>query len=289
MAQHSLSEGKIDIKTINVDPLAFNRGSDPKLDKNPLVLVNGHCGLQGIRFEMEDRVIIQNKIVLASTKLNGITPEVSFYAVLDGHGGTFAAEYAEIHLLKNLVAALEDGLPVITAFQFAFLKTDEDLLKLCEENMCGTTVVSCLIEHATKKIWCANVGDSRCILARNDVPCPLSMDHKPNRSDERERVRNAGGHISFNNYVNGRVAVTRALGDRLVKSVVIADPEITCTTITEGDHYLVLACDGLYDVMTNQEILSAIYKRMNDNKASPHPLTMYVLHMRTAVIGLDRS
>ena len=83
----------------------------------------------------------------------------------------------------------------------------------------------------------------------------LSDDHKPNRPDERQRVEAAGGHvISWNGArVMGVLAMSRALGDRFLRPYVIADPEITFTRRAAQDEVLVLASDGLWDVVSNGE------------------------------------
>jgi serine/threonine protein phosphatase PrpC len=118
-----------------------------------------------------------------------------------------------------------------------------------------------LIEQRTRRYWCANAGDSRCILARNDGAVALSVDHKPDRPDERERIESAGGTVELVCGVwrlNGGIAVSRALGDRDFKDdgarTLIADPEIVAGQISaDRDRCAILACDGLFDVLSNAE------------------------------------
>lgn len=118
------------------------------------------------------------------------------------------------------------------------------------------------------------------------------MDHKPSREDESQRIRNAGGYI-INNRVMGELAVSRAFGDAEFKKgiqsiigqeelirtdaanndgqknweqpLVIAEPEVQCITITENDQFVLLACDGLYDVFKNEEVVDFVLNQMREH------------------------
>ncbi len=122
-----------------------------------------------------------------------------------------------------------------------------------------------LLEIHTGIVWVANAGDSRCILSRGGKAEALSDDHKPDRADESMRIRRAGGFV-HERRVMGELAVSRAFGDPDYKAkpsaanffqaayMVVATPEITKNCLVDSDDYLVLACDGLFDVFTNQEV-----------------------------------
>jgi protein phosphatase 2C len=94
-------------------------------------------------------------------------------------------------------------------------------------------------------------GDSRAVLCRAGQAIPLTQDHKPARQDERERVERCGGQIVDHRglRVQGVLAMTRALGDHALRPYVIADPEVTRVARCQGDQLLLLASDGLWDVM----------------------------------------
>lgn len=124
----------------------------------------------------------------------------------------------------------------------------------------GTTAVAALVRGLD--IWVANAGDSRAVLVRTDGSVrPLSLDHKPNRRDERDRILSTGGSVIHHGVwrVQGMLAVSRALGDRALKPWVPPTPEICRHTIDEADAFLVLATDGLWDVMSNEEVGGVIY------------------------------
>ncbi|XP_066348920.1 probable protein phosphatase 2C 37 [Miscanthus floridulus] len=117
----------------------------------------------------------------------------------------------------------------------------------------STAVVAILVRG---RLIVANCGDSRAVLCRGlegTPPVALSFDHKPNRPDEMERIQAAGGQVLFiNGYrVRGILAMSRAIGDRWLRPEVIAEPEITITDRTVEDQCLILASDGMWDVIDN--------------------------------------
>ena len=120
-----------------------------------------------------------------------------------------------------------------------------------------------------------NVGDSRGILVSNEGRILLATkDHKPSDQAERQRIQEAGGTVLIQR-VNGSLAVSRALGDfeyknnpnrRPDQQLVSPEPEISYynrTKIDETIAFIVLACDGIWDVMTNEELATFILGRMH--------------------------
>lgn len=105
----------------------------------------------------------------------------------------------------------------------------------------------------------------------------LSKDHKPDRPDEVARIEAAGGFVSFKR-VLGRLAVSRALGDAEYKppkssqELVIAEPEVRCEQLGPQDEFMLIACDGLFDVFSPQEACDYIrseLSRMAANEQDP--------------------
>lgn len=123
---------------------------------------------------------------------------------------------------------------------------------IAPETVGSTAVVTVVSRH---HIIVGNCGDSRAVLLRAGEAVALSDDHKPDRPDEMKRVEAAGGRIIFwNGYrILGVLAMSRAIGDRYLKPYVIAEPEVTITPRAEGDECVIMATDGLWDVMSNQE------------------------------------
>ncbi|XP_075509668.1 protein phosphatase 2C 7-like isoform X2 [Primulina tabacum] len=110
----------------------------------------------------------------------------------------------------------------------------------------------------------ANCGDSRAVLCRGKASMPLSIDHKPNREDECARIEAAGGRvINWEGYrVSGVLTMSRSIGDRYLRPFVIADPELMFIPRAKEDECLILASDGLWDVMTNQEACDLARRRI---------------------------
>ncbi|RCI07569.1 hypothetical protein L249_1627 [Ophiocordyceps polyrhachis-furcata BCC 54312] len=117
-------------------------------------------------------------------------------------------------------------------------------------------------------LYTANVGDARIILCRGGKALRLSYDHKGSDENEGKRISNAGGLI-LNNRVNGVLAVTRALGDAYLKALVTGHPYTTETVIqTDIDEFIIIACDGLWDVCSDQEAVDLIRNVQDPTAAS---------------------
>jgi len=95
---------------------------------------------------------------------------------------------------------------------------------------------------------------------------PLSYDHKPTNAAETSRIVAGGGFVEFGR-VNGNLALSRALGDFEFKQspnlpaeqqVVTADPDINSHTHTAEDEFIVVACDGIWDVLTSQQVIDYV-------------------------------
>ncbi|ETV93500.1 hypothetical protein H310_12544 [Aphanomyces invadans] len=224
------------------------RGKQSTVDATALYPY-GVSEMQGKRPYMEDRHTVVGT-------LNG-DPWSTFYGVFDGHGGDGASEYCVASLCSNITADPAFAHDPKLALSRGFVKTDKDYIQLADRynKDDGTTAIGVLVRGDA--IYAANVGDSRAVLIKkNGDAVPLSSDHKPNRPDERERVNSMGGHVIFWGVwrVEGILAVSRAIGDRMLKPYVIAEPEIVETTRSDEDQCIVLASDGVWDVLSNSDV-----------------------------------
>jgi len=122
-------------------------------------------------------------------------------------------------------------------------------------------------KEGKRKLYCANCGDARAVLCRSLQAIRLSYDHKGTDEAETKRIQDAGGFIVLNR-VNGVLAVTRSLGDHTMKDYVISDPYISEYELTEEDSHLVLACDGLWDVISDQEVCDIVVKEQEAQRMS---------------------
>jgi protein phosphatase PTC1 len=127
---------------------------------------------------------------------------------------------------------------------------------------CGTTVAAALIRprdaRGNRLLHVANVGDSRVVLSDNGKAVRLTKDHNLKLTSEVHRVRQEGG-VVFNGRVNGQLAVSRALGDHSLKSSgVSAVPDQMHVVLQPRHRLLIIACDGLWDVVTDQQAVQAL-------------------------------
>ncbi|XP_047084460.1 probable protein phosphatase 2C 37 [Lolium rigidum] len=202
-----------------------------------------------------------------------------FFAVFDGHGGPHVAALCreQMHsiLATELAAAAaaqgdgdEEG-SWRAALSRSFARVDALAPESCA---CGRAAAGCACPLSSgqrgaivgstavvallvrDRLVVANCGDSRAVLCRGTHAVPLSEDQKPDRPDERARIEAMGGRVMFINgaRVRGILAMSRALGHKLLKPEVICEPEITITTRSDDDECLILASDGLWDVISNK-------------------------------------
>jgi serine/threonine protein phosphatase PrpC len=137
----------------------------------------------------------------------------------------------------------------------------------------GCTANVCLIDEAGGKIICANAGDSRGVLCKGGVAFPMSVDHKPDLETEKNRIYKAEGWVSEGR-VKGNLNLSRSLGDLEYKQnkklspaeqMITAYPEIKVEDLTPECNFIVMACDGVWDCMTNQEVCDFISERLKKN------------------------
>lgn len=227
----------------------------------------GVASMQGWRVEMEDAHC-------AITGLGEDLPDWSFFAVFDGHAGARVSAHCAEHLLDCIVQSEEFRQSDFTrGIRSGFLNLDDRMRTLPElasgEDKSGSTAVCALI--SPKQIYVANCGDSRAVLCSAGRAEFSTMDHKPVLPEERERIINAGGNVMIQR-VNGSLAVSRALGDYEYKNVegrgpceqlVSPEPEVSVRDRSEQDEFLVLACDGIWDVMSNDNLCLYIRSRLS--------------------------
>ncbi len=232
----------------------------------------GLSARQGERPTMEDRHTVKT-----------LNKKLTFFGVYDGHAGTNAADYTKDHLAENfskfnwwnLFQIREQAETIGKRLIDNFNKTDKDFLNNLKfkHDRSGTTAVVAVVDTNTNKVTIANCGDSRAILIRNGRVLLATNDHKPKLPKERKRIEEAGGFVHYDR-VCGVLAVSRAIGDRDLKDKgVIPNPDIYKKDAKKGD-ILILACDGVWDVMNNEEVAAFIHEKFNkSNKEQMHSST----------------
>ncbi|KAI2621848.1 protein serine/threonine phosphatase 2C [Xylaria nigripes] len=283
-----------------------------------------------------------------------IETDNGYFAIFDGHAGTFAADWCgkKLHLVLEDIIRRNPNAPIPELLDQTFTSVDAQLEKLPLKNSGCTAAIAVLrwedrvpssnsatgsqaiapaaavaaktadtskpneskfeddgntmaipeSTHARLKgtatrqrvLYTANVGDARIILCRAGKALRLSYDHKGSDENEGKRIVNAGGLI-LNNRVNGVLAVTRALGDAYIKDLVTGHPYTTETVIQpEVDEFIIIACDGLWDVCSDQEAVDLIRDKADPVAASKllvdHALARFSTdNLSCMIIRFDRT
>lgn len=275
-----------------------------------------------------------------------------YFAIFDGHAGTFAADWCgkKLHIILEDTIRKNPNGPIPELLDQTFTSVDAQLEKLPLKNSGCTAAVAVLrwedrvpsdrsatgsqaiapataaatkavksnseeptgdkaasanspeAAHAKLKssasrqrvLYTANVGDARIILCRSGKALRLSYDHKGSDENEGKRIANAGGLI-LNNRVNGVLAVTRALGDTYMKDLVTGHPYTTETVIQpESDEFIIIACDGLWDVCSDQEAVDLVRNIEDPVEASKllvdHALNRFSTdNLSCMIVRLDKA
>ncbi|OHS93958.1 hypothetical protein TRFO_11418 [Tritrichomonas foetus] len=229
-----------------------------KFDKNParcellgsyeytkfskLIKTNGYVGfaeMKGVRDTMEDSIVIRTEI----------NENRDLFGVFDGHGGRQTSTWLAFHIARQYeqtkVKLTNKGL--LTSIRVLSLGLIQ------QQYIDGSTAVIAIIHE--NAIFLMNIGDARALIISQDFHVKLAtQDHKPSTREEFERVAQNGGFVAATNRrVAGRLAVPRSFGDTTTKGVTCM-PDITNYQIESDDRWLILGCDGVFDVLTNEKV-----------------------------------
>ncbi|KAI3936959.1 hypothetical protein MKX01_015174 [Papaver californicum] len=215
---------------------------------------------------MEDYVFAQFKQVQDK--------ELGLFAIFDGHLGHDVPDYLQSHLFDNILNEHDFWTETETTIRRAYDVTDKRILdKAVDLGRGGSTAVTAILFDGEKLIV-ANVGDSRAVICKNGVAKQLSVDHEP--ANEKEDIEHRGGFVSrFPGdvpRVDGQLAVARAFGDKSLKRHLTSEPDTAEKVIDEDTELIILASDGLWKVMSNQEAVDLV-KNTKDAQTAAKQLT----------------
>ncbi|KAK7246226.1 hypothetical protein RIF29_41086 [Crotalaria pallida] len=273
---------------------------EPSVTKFSPKVRSGSCVDIGPRGSMDDEHIQIDDLAAHLGFVFKFPTPSAFYAVFDGHGGPEAAAFVKRNALRllfedaNMLRSYDDTDALLLkrledSHRKAFLVAD---LALADErsvsSSCGTTALTALI--LGRHLLVANAGDCRAVLCRRGVALEMSRDHRPSYLPERKRVEELGGFID-DGYLNGYLSVTRALGDWDLKfpvgsaSPLIAEPDIQVVSLTEDDEFLIIGCDGIWDVISSQDAVSLVRRGLrwhNDPQQCARDLVKEALRLNTS-------
>ncbi|XP_010029573.2 probable protein phosphatase 2C 47 [Eucalyptus grandis] len=240
----------------------------PPIEKSGFLPVfrSGSCSEKGPKQFMEDEYICVDNLYEHFDSAVQVPSPGAFYGVFDGHGGTDAASFTRKNILKYIVQDSNFPTGLKKSVKSAFVKADDAFAEAGSlDSSSGTTALTALILGSNMLI--ANAGDSRAVLGKRGRAIELSRDHKPNCTSERLRIEKLGGVI-YDGYLNGQLSVARALGDWHIKgskgskSPLSSEPELEELVLTEEDEFLIIGCDGLWDVMSSQCAVTMVRREL---------------------------
>ena len=270
--RQTMEDSCVIVQHLNVAPLNVL----PLTPQSFFGVFDGHGGVRASRYLSQKlhvnvaAALLNNSNTLLQVAAEGIQENTTTTTTTSSSSSTLSKKF------DNLVEKLLFDV---------FLETDRQFIEGDKDNSHGSTATTALM--LGNRLYCANVGDSRVLLSRaGGTPLLLTIDQKPSRADEAKRIRDAGGFI-INNRVMGELAISRAFGDADFKRsisaalqdegvdlpvgapdtdfdqpLITALPEIQIVDIEPTDEFLVLACDGLFDVFESIEIVEFVKEEM---------------------------
>ncbi|KAI3439862.1 PPM-type phosphatase domain-containing protein [Psidium guajava] len=199
------------------------------------------------------------------------TKELGLFAIFDGHLGHDVASYLQNHLFDSILGQPDFWTETEAAIRRAYHTTDKEILeKALVLGKGGSTAVTAIL--IGQRLVVANVGDSRAVICKNGVAKQLSVDHEP--SKEKRLIESRGGFVS--NIpgdvprVDGQLAVARAFGDKSLKIHLSSEPDVAVEMIDDESEFIILASDGIWKVMSNQEAVESIRNIKDAQLAARH-------------------
>ena len=190
-------------------------------------------------------------------------PNQSLFCLFDGHGGNMVSKYLQknFHLVyKNILTAYNFNIEQSLIASFKEIDKKIKDLELVSVGSTGCVVHVVQETVSTLRVYCANVGDTRCCLISPVNHRRLTYDHRADDPEEKKRILNSGGSV-INGRVMGALMLSRAFGDFEFKSFgVKCDPYFHQIQIdlNEKNQFLIIACDGVWDVMDEDDIRQLI-------------------------------
>ncbi|PKU81178.1 probable protein phosphatase 2C 25 [Dendrobium catenatum] len=261
---------RIDIPNMGLEAIEPPLASDGRREvEEECARYSVYCKRGRKRVEMEDRHS-------ASVDLQGDS-QMAFFGVFDGHGGSKASQFASENIGKRILEEVMSGegeervIGVEEEVKNGYLKTDAEFLK--EQVKGGTCCVTAFVMKGDLIV--SNAGDCRAVMSVSGAAEALTSDHRPSREDEKDRIERMGGYIDCSRGVwrlQGSLAVSRGIGDSHLKQWVIPEPETRVIKIEPECEFLILASDGLWEKVSNQEAVD-IARPLCVDPQKPTPLS----------------
>ncbi|ADO18549.1 putative protein phosphatase 2C [Acanthamoeba castellanii mimivirus] len=242
----------------------------------PRKITSYKTSLQGLREENEDVELMNLNLLLTGKPNNPKYAPIDLFIVCDGHGGKEVAEYVAPRLNRYImnnnntfplhrqhVAKIYDAI-------------QNELIGKGIARTCGCTalvIIRYMNESKRENIQVINIGDCRAVLCKNGLAIPLNKDHKPIWPDEKRRIdrvnekyeTNEKIHFDAGDWRIGDLSVSRSFGDLDNTPYVTHVPDLFDYQLQSDDEFIIMACDGVWDVLENHEAINFVRDHRNDN------------------------
>ncbi|SOS76743.1 protein phosphatase PPM1, putative [Plasmodium sp. gorilla clade G1] len=198
------------------------------------------------------------------------TPSYIYCAIYDGHNGDNAVNIVQKLLHIHMYYYFINGNGLENSLKYSFQEIDnylcKNIINIKEENhsnySSGTT--ACVSVIFKNMLYVANIGDSRCIISKNGRAIVLTVDHRASiNKKEQDRILKSGGILDDEGYLGGCLGVCRGFGSFHKKTKeklkgLICEPDLFHIKLTDDDEFLIICCDGIFDVITSQEAVNTV-------------------------------
>lgn len=236
-------------KNIKVAEMVSNNDLEQYYHECQSKIIQDYAYCENSNYESRDYMEDQGKAV---ENLNN-DPNKILFCIFDGHGGGEVSKFLQenFHIyMKKLLPFKNHFLDFAKLFKFL-----DEKIKLLNSEDVGSTATIVYIEKQNGKrtLFCANVGDSRCVLVNRKGIMRMSHEDRVDDPQEKGRILRQGGKIA-NGRLNGILMLTRCFGDWGIKDKgLIVEPHITKIELNDDDLFLIIASDGLWDVIKDEE------------------------------------
>ena len=249
--------------------------------------------LKGRRDKNEDG----HNIIVNSKGQNPQINNIDFFAIYDGHGGPEVSNYVKDNLPEYFIDKRIEY-PLSKRYVFNVYDYIQNSLQNFQPAQYSGSTGLVVIMFKHKGSLYLNIisnGDCRCILCRDNFALPLTKDHKPHWPEERHRIERAGGRISFDGYDyrisrgGSSLSVSRSFGDFDTVPYITHKPDIFRYALDTKDKFIVMACDGLWDVLKNDEVANFILTNCYDNTLNNRINQQVNVAEKLAAYALDKG
>lgn len=223
-----------------------------------------YYSLKGLRDQNEDA----HKIYINGNGKYKNNAKVNFFAIYDGHGGKRVSKYLEENMYKFFKNKQLEYPLKKSHVNKIYDTLQKDLSNYRYSSYSGSTslVVINFKKNSSRYLNILNTGDCRAVISKNSMAIPLTLDHKPNYPLEKKRIEQMGGKIVKDglDYRIVNLSVSRAFGDLDATPYVTHRPDLFKYKLDSSDDFLIMGCDGLWDVLSNQDAVNFVLRNCVD-------------------------